>query len=133
ARGIPIVLCDRDVRVTLRRAWGTISAWRRFVLFGSVLHSALDRPTLTEDDLRSLRDQDVGSRLINELGQEFPGLKTVLIDERDTYLAEKIRRSVGRRVVAVVGAGHMRGIGAALSAARPTAPLVSLAGLETVP
>jgi pheromone shutdown-related protein TraB len=127
--GIPTALCDRDVRVTLRRAWGTISAWRRFVLFGSVLQSAFNKPTLTEDDLRQLRDQDVGTRLINELGQEFPGLKTVLIDERDTYLAEKIRRSPGARVVAVVGAGHMHGIRASLSEAKP----VDLAALETVP
>jgi len=127
--GIPMALCDRDVRVTLRRAWGTISLWRRFVLFGSVLQSAFNKQTLTEDDLRNLRSQDVGSRLINELGQEFPGLKTVLIDERDTYLAEKIRRSTGQRVVAVVGAGHMQGIRAALAAPRS----VDLAELETVP
>ncbi len=127
--GIPLVLCDRDVRVTLRRAWGAISLWRRFVLFGSVLHSAFNRPTLTEDDLRQLRTEDVGTRLINELGREFPGLKAVLIDERDTYLAEQIRRSVGARVVAVVGAGHMQGIRAALTAAQP----VDLTRLETTP
>jgi len=127
--GIPLALCDRDVRITLRRAWGTVSLWRRFVLFGSVLHSAFNRPTLTEDDLRKLRSEDVGTRLINELGQEFPGLKTVLIDERDTYLAEKIRASAGQRVVAVVGAGHMHGIRATLMQPRP----VDLAALETVP
>jgi pheromone shutdown protein TraB len=115
--GIPLALCDRDVRITLRRAWGTISLWRRVVLFGSVLHSAFNRPTLTEEDLRKLRSEDVGTRLINELGQEFPGLKAVLIDERDAYLAEKIRRSVGRRVVAVVGAGHLHGIRTALGPA----------------
>ena len=127
--GIPLVLCDRDVRVTLRRAWGAISLWRRFVLFGSVLHSAFNRPTLTEDDLRALRTEDVGTRLINELGQEFPGLKAVLIDERDTYLAEKIRRSRGARVVAVVGAGHLHGLRAALAEAQH----VDLTGLETTP
>lgn len=131
ALGIPMVLCDRDVRVTLRRAWGTISLWRRFVLFGSVLQSAFNKQTLTEDDLRALRSQDVGTRLINELGQEFPGLKAVLIDERDTYLAEKIRRSTGQRVVAVVGAGHMQGIRATL--AEPRQVELELAALETVP
>jgi len=128
--GIPLVLCDRDVRVTLRRAWGTISVWRRFVLLGSVLQSAFNKQTLSEDDLRTLRSQDVGSRLINELGQEFPGLKAVLIDERDTYLAEKIRRSVGQRVVAVVGAGHMDGIRTALgpgpAAGGPAASVTSM-------
>ena len=127
--GIPVALCDRDVKTTLRRAWGTISLWRRFMLFASVLTSALNRPQLTEDDLRKLREQDVASRLIGELGEAFPGLTAVLIDERDTYLAEKIRRADGERLVAVVGAGHVEGIRQALLANRP----VDLTALETMP
>jgi pheromone shutdown-related protein TraB len=38
----------------------------------------------------------------------------VLIDERDTYLAEKIKGAEGKRLVAVVGAGHVAGIKKAL-------------------
>jgi pheromone shutdown protein TraB len=38
----------------------------------------------------------------------------VLIDERDTYLAEKIKATKGQRLVAVVGAGHVAGIKQAL-------------------
>jgi pheromone shutdown-related protein TraB len=33
-----------------------------------------------------------------------------LIDERDRYLAEKIRQAPGKKIVAVVGAGHVPGI-----------------------
>jgi pheromone shutdown-related protein TraB len=40
----------------------------------------------------------------------MPALKTILIDERDQYLAEKIRQAPGRKIVAVVGAGHVPGI-----------------------
>jgi pheromone shutdown protein TraB len=39
-RNIPISLCDRDVRVTLRRAWTTMPWWRKFYLL-----SALSPPT----------------------------------------------------------------------------------------
>ena len=45
-----------------------------------------------------------------ELGTAMPVLKRVLIDERDIYLAEKIKGSPGRKLVAVVGAGHVEGI-----------------------
>ena len=37
-------------------------------------------------------------------------LKDILIDERDQYLAEKIRTAPGQKIVAVVGAGHVPGI-----------------------
>jgi pheromone shutdown-related protein TraB len=108
--GIPVALCDRDVRVTLRRAWRALGLWRRSVLLASFFGALFERQELSEDDLRELRRTDVLSRLLAELGEAFPGLKTVLIDERDAYLAERIRETPGRRVLAVVGAGHVAGL-----------------------
>ena len=59
----------------------------------------------------------------------MPGLSTVLIDERDHYLAERIRQAPGDRVLAVVGAGHVKGILQALTSDHT----VDLASLETIP
>jgi pheromone shutdown-related protein TraB len=50
-----------------------------------------------------------------ELGKTLPELKRVLIDERDTFLSEKIKEAEGERIVAVVGAGHIKGIKKALA------------------
>ena len=127
--GIPVALCDRDVRVTLRRAWRALSFWKRAVLLSSFSAALFERAELSEDDLRELRRTDVLSRLLAELGEAFPGLKTVLIDERDAYLAERIRETPGRRVVAVVGAGHLEGITRALERGER----VDLAALSTTP
>jgi pheromone shutdown-related protein TraB len=69
---------------------------------------------ITEDKLRELKESDVLSELLSELGQAMPELKQVLIDERDTFLAEKIKEAEGKRLVAVVGAGHVAGIKTAL-------------------
>ena len=112
--GIPVALCDRDVRVTLRRAWNSTSFWRKNYLLASLLTSMFEDTEITEDKLRELKESDVLSELLNELGQAMPELKRVLIDERDTFLAEKIKASEGRRLVAVVGAGHVAGIKKAL-------------------
>jgi len=128
-QGVPIALCDREVRVTLRRAWGALSLWRKLELFTSLLGALFERPELSEDDLRALRQQDVVSKLMEELGEQFPALKSVLIDERDGYLARKIQTAAGRRVVAVVGAGHVGGIRRALLEKRD----VDLAALDVVP
>ncbi len=112
--GIPVALCDRDVRVTLRRAWQSTSFWRKNYLLASILTSMFEETEITEDKLRELKESDVLSELLSELGQAMPELKRVLIDERDTYLAEKIKGAEGKRLVAVVGAGHVAGIKEAL-------------------
>jgi len=127
--GIPTRLCDRDVRVTLRRAWASLSLWRKSELLATLLASAFETPKLDEAELRRLRDKDVLSQLMAELAEAMPGLTRVLIDERDAYLAQRIREAPGRRVVAVVGAGHVAGMRRALEQARE----VDVSGLETIP
>lgn len=107
---IPLALCDRDVRVTMRRAWHATSLFKKASLLATLLVSLFDRTEITEEKLAELKKNDVLSELLGELGREFPELKRVLIDERDLYLAEKIKAAAGKRVLAVVGAGHVEGI-----------------------
>ncbi|MEZ4334839.1 MAG: TraB/GumN family protein [Myxococcota bacterium] len=129
ALGIPIALCDREVRVTLRRAWQSLSWWQRMRLLSELLASVLESPEVSEEDLARLRDQDVVSEVMNELGRMMPDLKRVLIDERDAYLAHKILEAEGQRVVAVVGAGHVEGMKGRLERGER----VDLAAIEAIP
>ncbi|MGV1099652.1 TraB/GumN family protein [Thiovibrio sp. JS02] len=112
--GLAVALCDRDVRVTLRRAWHSTSFWRKNYLVATLLTSMFEETEVTEEKLRELKESDLLSELMNELGQAMPELKRVLIDERDTYLSEKIKAARGEKLVAVVGAGHVAGIRQAL-------------------
>ncbi len=109
-RQIPISLCDRDIRITLRRAWKSTSLWKKSYLLTTLLASLFDDTEISEEKLTELKRKDVLSDLMDELGETFPDLKRVLIDERDIFLAEKIKTSPGKRLVAVVGAGHIAGI-----------------------
>jgi pheromone shutdown-related protein TraB len=126
---IPAALCDRDVRVTLRRAWHATSFWKKSYLLASLFASLFDRTEITEEKLTELRSTDVISELMRELGEALPELKRVLIDERDTYLAEKIKAADGKRLVAVVGAGHLAGIEKALAEDRSG----QMAAISTIP
>ncbi|HIG72451.1 MAG: TraB/GumN family protein [Myxococcales bacterium] len=108
--GIPMVLCDRDVRITLRRAWQSITWWQRMRLLTELVASLFENPDVSEDELARIRDQDVVTEVMNELGRIMPDLKRVLIDERDAYLAHEILESEGHKIVAVVGAGHIEGM-----------------------
>ncbi|MDM8528051.1 TraB/GumN family protein [Anaerolineales bacterium HSG24] len=107
---IPIALCDRDVRITLRRAWYSMSFWEKMKLLSSGLIGMFESPELSEEMLAEMRQTDVLSEMMKELGQFLPVLKMVLIDERDTYIAQKTRAATGQRIVSVVGAGHVEGI-----------------------
>ena len=105
-----VVLCDRDVRVTLRRAWHATSFWKKGYLLATLLASLFDTTELDEEKLAELRKKDVLSELMNEIGSVMPDAKKALIDERDIYMAEKVKAAPGKQLVAVVGAGHMEGI-----------------------
>ena len=107
---IPLVLADRDVRVTMRRAWKKTSFYKKGLLLANLLASLFDDTEINEEKLTELKTTDVLSELMNELGQAMPELKKVLIDERDIFLSEKIKAAKGQKVVAVVGAGHVAGI-----------------------
>ena len=107
---IPIELGDRDVRITLKRAWRSMSFWQKTKFMTMSLASVFDKEDITEEQLEELKDKDVLTELMSDLGKAMPVLKKVLIDERDSYLAKKIKESNGNKVVAVVGAGHLKGI-----------------------
>lgn len=110
AHGIPISLCDRDVRVTLRRAWKKTSLFKKGYLLASLFASLFDNTEIDEEKLDELKNSDALSELLNEMGDALPEIKEVLIDERDTFLAEKIKSSSGKKLIAIVGAGHVQGI-----------------------
>ena len=88
-----------------------------------------DTKPVSEESLQELRKQDVLSEMMQELGREVPTLKTVLIDERDRYLAEKTLQAEGKTIVSVVGAGHVEGIKAILQGERQA----DLDNLDVIP
>lgn len=106
---VPVILGDRDVRVTMRRAWRNTPFWRKSLLVSSLMLSIFDTTEVSEDEIRNLKKQDVLSEMMKELGKEVPTLKVALIDERDRYLAKKIVEAPGKRTVAVVGAHYTCG------------------------
>ena len=108
--GIPICLCDRDIRITLRRAWKSTSLYRKAYLMSSLIAGMFYSEEIDEEKLEELKKQDVLTELMAEMGDYLPVMKKVLIDERDVYMAEKIKQPPGQRLVAVVGAGHLEGI-----------------------
>jgi len=106
--GVPVEMIDRDVVVTLRRAWrkmGIIEKWR-------ILNALLweeDDDDVSIDEV--LGDSDLLSSMMEEAREIAPGAGEVLIDERDSFLAGRIQQIRGKgKVLAVIGAGHLSGV-----------------------
>lgn len=133
AAGIPYSFCDREIQVTLRRAWGRSNLWNKAKLIAALLSSAFDRSELTAEQIEQLKSRSVLDDMMGELAKELPSVKEVLIDERDRYLAAKILEAPGSKVVAVVGAGHMNGIEAWLLKMDRGEVGVSVGDIEIVP
>ena len=107
--GIRVELIDRDIQTTLRRAWRKMRLREKFRIIYSMLGDDDEEADVNLDEI--LESRDILSDLMNELKQFSPGAGEVLIDERDEYLAQKIRKiDPNKRTLAIVGAGHLSGI-----------------------
>ena len=130
--GIEVALVDRDIQVTMRRAWKKMKWRERFRLLFSLFG---DDEELEEDfDLDELlTDSDLLSTMMEDLKEFSQGAGEALIDERDRYIAEKIMQSKTKeKMLVVVGAGHLKGIERALN---PYSPLSTeeFESISTVP
>ena len=105
-----ISLADRDIRTTLARSWRSIGLWKKVKLISGFVINFDDADGLTEEDVEKMKQTDVLESLLTDVGKSHPDLKRTLIDERDQYLAQKIKTAPGTSIVAVVGAGHLAGI-----------------------
>jgi pheromone shutdown-related protein TraB len=108
--GAQVHLADRDIRVTLSRTWRLMRFWTKVKLLAQFLASAKDMDEITQEDIENLKKQDALEAILSEIGESLPEIRSVLIDERDQYLAHKIRTAPGEKIVAVVGAGHVPGV-----------------------
>jgi pheromone shutdown-related protein TraB len=110
ATGARIVLADREIRITLMRTWRMMRCWTKMKFLTEMIFSLLVSEDITEEDIEKLKEHDVLDLALKTVGEKLPEVKTTLIDERDQYLAHRISHAGGKKIVAVVGAGHVPGI-----------------------
>ncbi len=110
AVGAEICLADRDLQVTMLRLWRSTNFWGKLKLFFQFMLGILMDEELTEEEMEKMKGKDVLTAALDELSTTFPQIKSIVIDERDQYLAQKIKNAPGEKVVAVLGAGHIPGI-----------------------
>jgi pheromone shutdown-related protein TraB len=124
--GAELVLADREVEITLKRTWRHLGLWEKLKMVGQLLMGLVMSDKVDDELVESLKQKDQMEILMHAFADEFPQVKRRLIDERDVFLAQKIRQAKGQKILAVVGAGHVDGIVRHIQADIPLQPLLEL-------
>jgi len=107
--GADILLIDRDITITFKRFWNSLSFFEKIKLILHILRSLVNKEKIDVDEMLK---EDIIDRLVNEFRKLSPSAAKVIIDERDAYMAANLLQAAKKyeKIVAVVGAGHKRGI-----------------------
>ncbi len=108
--GAQLVLADRDIQVTFARIWRSVGFWGKIRLMMEIIYSIFNDEAITEEELEKMKSEDMLKSMLEDYAKSFPRLKVTLIDERDQYLAQKIKDAPGKKIVAVLGAAHVPGV-----------------------
>lgn len=114
--GLPVELLDRDVRTTFMRATSEMRFTEKLKFFYFLFMSffGFSGETIDQKKIEEFKNTDLLNELMKQLGKSFPSIKKVLVDERDEFIAGRIMQSNSKKIVAVVGLGHVEGIKKAL-------------------
>lgn len=136
-RHLPVLLVDREIGVTLKRVSGNLSWWKRFGLFSGLLATMLSKEEVEEEEIERLKEGDVLETTFAEFAEDRQDLYLPLIDERDRYMAARLREEIAGKghenVLAVLGAGHLKGVAGYLTGESGRDPKVEIAELDRLP
>lgn len=108
--GARLVLADRNIQTTFKRIWANLGFKGKVMLLAEVVASIFSREEISEEELEKLKEQDMIQSILQEFSDHYPDLKKPLVDERDQYLAQKIKTAPGKKIVAILGAAHIPGV-----------------------
>ncbi|KAJ8771476.1 hypothetical protein K2173_026653 [Erythroxylum novogranatense] len=112
--GAQMVLGDRPIEITLERAWNSLKWREKLTLVVSLVRGILSSSDISRGNSQESSTDADNFQLYEQLSYSYPSLLQPLIHERDTYLAWSLKRSKAvnnsKRVVGVIGKGHMNGV-----------------------
>ncbi|MEO6102296.1 MAG: TraB/GumN family protein [Pseudoxanthomonas sp.] len=116
-RNLELHLIDRDVGLTFKRISAKLGFIGRIKLGSGLVTSLFVDDEVGEEEIENLKQGDMLESSFGEFAKQSPALFATLIDERDQYMAARLRqiqppeaRDQPYEVLAVVGAGHLQGL-----------------------
>ncbi|HEU4856073.1 MAG TPA: TraB/GumN family protein [Rhodanobacteraceae bacterium] len=115
AHNVPLWLVDREIGTTLNHAYRGVRFRDRIGIIGGLIASVFSREDIDEAEIEQLKHGDILEGAFGEFARESKPLYDALISERDRFMAARLReesadRPAVKRVLVVIGAGHLAGI-----------------------
>lgn len=126
-------MVDRPIQITLKRAWAKNGLIGKSKILASLLSSAFAKEEISNEDIEKLKQKSEMDNMLDEVAKEMPNIKTVLIDERDQWLGTKIWQAKGKKILAILGAGHLNGTERQINALEEKTKMPNLSELQTIP
>lgn len=126
--GAKVALIDRDIQITLKRALNHMSFWEKAKFVYSIIASFFSKDEAI-DDIESIKQGDALEEVMGYFQEMSPRAYEVLVAERDAFMAQRLLDLDGN-VVAVVGAGHKKGIQKNMENPQDIPPLYQLMELK---
>lgn len=137
AAKLPVLLIDREIGITLKRIYHQMPWWRRVELYGGLLTSIMSRETVSAEEIERLKEGDVLESAFSQFAENQKHLFKPLISERDEYMSARLLKENAenhyKHTLAVVGAGHMKGIERILKSASIPDPDKTIQQLNVIP
>jgi len=119
AHGMPLQLIDRDLATTLKRSYRAVPWYKRMMLTTGLIMSTVSSEEIDEEQIEKLKEGDILESTFTEFAEQSPELYEALIGERDRFMAARLRQenlgNAGKRILVVIGAGHLEGLAKYLS------------------
>lgn len=112
---IPVALIDMDLRITMRKL-SKVSFFKKMGIFFGLFFKSFKKEyrELLDFDLNKVPSDEVVSKMIGVLKKEVPVLYKILIHDRNVHMGNRLLKLLENHegyVLAVVGAGHVEGMG----------------------
>ena len=125
-KNLPVLLIDRDIGITLKRIYRNIPWWSRLKLAAGLLASVISSDKVSEAEIERLKEGDILETAFSEFADKERELFMPLIEERDRYMAARLHEELNngdhQNILAVVGAGHLKGISRYLNDQQTASP-----------
>jgi len=109
-RNLPLLVIDRDVGITLKRVYRSVPWWQRAGLITGLVGSLFSREKVSPEEIEKLKQGDMLESTFSEFAD-----------------------SQYKKVLVVVGAGHLKGLAESLNGHLPADPSEQLEVLHSLP
>ncbi|MBI2151860.1 TraB/GumN family protein [Candidatus Woesearchaeota archaeon] len=117
---LQIAFIDQPISITLKKLSQRFSWKEKWHFFSDIMQSIF-RPKkmmkqwqITQFDLHKVPEKEIILKLVSQLQERYPSVYLTLVEERNKYMSQQLikllRHHPEKRILAVVGAGHEKGM-----------------------